>query len=169
MLISFQYYIHTYWCDLPDKNVTPTYIEHQFDVWHLAKSVTKKLTKKEKEKHCCQLFPWIQPISNHLWWAAQSCKGDAQLVVERWKSTVHHISNVHKWNSDPRALFPKCVHQTLPPEELRIKKWLKSGSVAHNAFKKVVLQDTLLRDIKNLTVFIILTGSLPFLAVKILP
>ena len=43
------------------------FIEHQFDVWHLAKNVVKKLTQKGKQKHCEQLLPWIQSISNHLW------------------------------------------------------------------------------------------------------
>ena len=99
-----------------------SYIEHQYDVWHMAKSVTK-LPKMAKEKHCCQLFPWIQSISNHLWWAAQSCKGDAQVLVEKWKSIVHHISNVHEWDNGPKALFPKCVHQTLPPEEEVAEIW----------------------------------------------
>ena len=118
-----------------------------------SKKCHKKLTKKAKDKHCCQLFPWIQSISNHLWWPAQSCKGDAQLLVEKWKSIVHDVSNVHEWDSDPKALFPKCVCQTLSPEEQHSKKWLKSGSVAHNALKKVALQDTLLRDIKKLNGF----------------
>ena len=66
------------------------------------------------------------------------------------ESIVHHVSNVHKWDNDPKALFPKCVHQTLPPEERHSKKWLKSRSVAHNALKKMVLQDTLLWDIIKL-------------------
>ena len=57
----------------------------------MAKSVPKKLTKKAKAKYCGQLYPWIQSISNHLWWAAQTCDGDAQLLVEKWKSIVHHI------------------------------------------------------------------------------
>ena len=70
-----------------------------------------------------------------------------------------HISNVHEWDNNPKALFPKCVHQTVSPEEQRSKKWLKSKNVAHNALEKVVLQE--------LNGF--LTGSLPFLAVKILP
>ena len=65
----------------------------------------------------------------------------------------YHISNVHEWNSDPKALFPKCVHETLSSEEERSKKWLRSGSVAHNALRKVALQDTLLRDMKKLTGF----------------
>ena len=102
-------------------------IEHQYDGWQLAKSVTKKLTKKAQAKHHEQLFPWIQSISNH------RCKGDAILIVEKWKSILHHISNVHEWDSDPNSLFPNCAHPILPPEELRSKKWLKSGSVAHNA------------------------------------
>ena len=115
--------------------------------------VSQKINQKSKKaKHCGQLFPWIQSISNHLWWAAQSCKGDAQLV-DKWTSIVHHISNEHEWDDDPNALFPKCVHPTLSPEEQRSKKWLKSGSAAHNALKTVVLQDTLLRDIKKLTGF----------------
>ena len=121
-----------------------------------SKKCHKKLTKKAKDRHCCHLFPWIQSLSNHLWWSAQSCKGDAQVLVEKWKSIVHHISNVHEWDNDTKALFPKYVHQTLSPEEQHSNKWLKSGSVAHNALKKIVLQDTLLWDIKNLMVFIIL-------------
>ena len=92
------------------------HIQHQYDVWHLAKKVTKKLGKKAKTKHCGQLLPWIQSVSNHLCWSAQTCNGDAELQVDKWKSIVHHISNVHKWDSNPNALFPKCVHPTLYPE-----------------------------------------------------
>ena len=128
-----------------------SFTEHQYDVWHMAKSVTKKLTKKAKAKYCGQLYPWIQSFSNHLWWAAQTCDGDAQLLVEKWKSIVHHISNVHEWDNDSEALFPKCVHPTLFSEEERSKKWLRSGGTAHNALCKVVLQNTLLRDMKKLT------------------
>ena len=73
--------------------------------------------------------------------------------MDKWKSIVHHISNVHEWDSDLKALFPKCVHQTLPPEEQHSKKWLRLGSAAHNALRKVVLQDTLLRDMKELCGF----------------
>ena len=34
-------------------------IVHQYDVWHLSKWVTKKLTKKAKKKTCEELLPWI--------------------------------------------------------------------------------------------------------------
>jgi len=71
------------------------HISHQYDGWHMAKSVVKQLTAKGKLKHCEQFLPWIQSISNHLWWAAQTCNWDATLFTEKWTSIVHHISNVH--------------------------------------------------------------------------
>ena len=51
------------------------------------------------------------------------------------------------------------MHQTLSSEEEQSKKWLRSGSVAHNALRKVAPQRTLLQDMKKLTGFH-LTGSL---------
>ena len=116
------------------------YITHQYDVWHMAKSVVKQLTQKGKLKHCEQLLPWIQSISNHLWWAAQTCNGDAQLLTEKWTSIIYH-------------LFNKCVHPTFPPEEQHSKKWLRSGSLVHTTLKNIVYNTTLLQDIKILTGF----------------
>ena len=129
------------------------YISHQYDVWHMAKGVVKQLTQKGKLKHCERLLPWIQSISNHLWWAAQTCNGDAQLLTEKWTSIVYHISNVHEWNGGKDSKFNKCVHLTLPIEEQRSKKWLRSGSLVHTTLKNVVCNKNLLRDIKILTGF----------------
>lgn len=53
-------------------------IDHQFDVWHVAKSVTKKLNEKAKLKRNADLLPWIQCVSNHLWWSSATCKEDAE-------------------------------------------------------------------------------------------
>ena len=35
------------------------HIKHNFNVWHLAKSVQKKLSKKAQSKPCAALKPWI--------------------------------------------------------------------------------------------------------------
>ncbi|XP_062517566.1 uncharacterized protein LOC134192823 [Corticium candelabrum] len=59
-------------------------IDHQFDVWHVSKGIAKKLTQKGKSKRCTKLLPWIQSISNHLWWSSQSCDGDSQILTEKW-------------------------------------------------------------------------------------
>ena len=66
-----------------------SHINHQYDVWHTAKSVVKQLTQEGTLKHCERLLPWIQSISNHLWWAAQTCNGDVQLLTEKCNKCVH--------------------------------------------------------------------------------
>ena len=40
-------------------------IDHQFDVWHISKSITKKLTAKAKRKGCEDLGPWIRAVTSH--------------------------------------------------------------------------------------------------------
>ena len=56
-------------------------IDHQFDVWHFAKSITKKLHKACQKKEFDMLQKWIPSITNHLWWSAATCKGDKTLLL----------------------------------------------------------------------------------------
>ena len=55
-------------------------IHHQYDVWHFSKNIRKCLAEKAKLKCHADLLPWIQSISNHLWWCAASSGGDAKLL-----------------------------------------------------------------------------------------
>ena len=68
-------------------------ISHQYDVWHLPKCVVKKLINKAKQKGGEELAPWIQSISNHLWWSAATCDGSVQMLWK--KSVLVHVSNRH--------------------------------------------------------------------------
>ncbi|XP_046854019.1 uncharacterized protein LOC124447173 [Xenia sp. Carnegie-2017] len=89
------------------KNKHP-HIDHQYDVWHLSKSVTKKLTKKANIKGNDDLTHWIKSISNHLWWCSASCNKNAEELVEKWKSVLNHISNKHFWKGN--TYFHQCCH-----------------------------------------------------------
>ena len=60
---------------------------------------------------------------------------------------------MHEWNSGKDSNVNKCVHLTLPIEEQRSKKWLRSGSLVHSTLKNVVCNKNLLRDNKMLTGF----------------
>ena len=131
--------------------------EHQFDVWHVSKSITKKLTEKAKQKNCNELFPWIKSISNHLWWCSQNCGGDKTLLREMWISIIHHITNLHSWNC--ADVFHECCHPPIPLNVARTKKWLVPGSPPHEALKEVVLGKKLLKDLEQLHLFCH-TGSL---------
>ena len=127
------------------------HIKHQYDDCHLSKWVVKKLTNKSKEKGCEELSPWIQSISNHLWWSAATCDGNVDLLREKWKSVFHHITNKHKWSGNTH--FHQCYHRHIPSSEAKKICWLKPGSQAHLALEEVVLNMKLLKDLAKLTDF----------------
>ena len=128
------------------------HIKHNFDVWHLAKSVQKKVSKKAQSKPCASLKPWIHSIITHLWWCAKNSQGNATDCVERWKSIVYHTANIHHW--DECQHFHQCAHPPIPRETERRKDWWKVGSPAHDALKEVALNKSLLKDIGMLAEFI---------------
>ena len=90
-------------------------IEHQFDPWHLAKSVSKKLSAASKKSGCSDLAPWIPSIVNHLWWSAESCGKDPEVLKEKWLSVIHHVTNRHEWPGNKH--FHKCEHGRLTTEQ----------------------------------------------------
>ena len=146
-------------CLTTDRHVTVTSemrkkhpkIKHQYDVWHLAKWVVKKLTKKANKKDCADLMHWIQSISSHFWWSVSTCDGDYEMLIEKWTSIVNHISNKHSWRKG--KLFKKCVHHKLTRSEVKEKVWLKPGTAAAVALEEVVYNNKLLKDMQLVTEF----------------
>lgn len=126
-------------------------IIHQYDVWHLSKWVNKKLTKKAKKKGNEVLFQWVQSISNHLWWCAQSCKGDPELLRRKWVAVLHHVVNEHRWKEERKV--HKCEHHKLSKNKVKKTTWLEAGSPAHIALEEIVLNKKLLKDMSKLTEF----------------
>ena len=64
-------------------------ISHAFDPWHVAKSVNKKLSAASKKSGCSELAAWIPSIVNHLWWCAESCGKDPDVLREKWLSDMN--------------------------------------------------------------------------------
>lgn len=126
-------------------------IQHQYDVWHVAKNIAKKLAKKAASKSCSSLVRWIPSVTNHLWWSAATCNHDASLLQEKWTSIIHHTANIHNWTGNNK--FHQCSHPALSATERQTKQWLKVGSKAHDTLKDVVLDKKLLKDIRQLTLF----------------
>ena len=135
------------------RTVFPT-INHQYDVWHLSKWVTKKLSKKAKKKGCEELTTWIQCISNHLWWCAATCNGQAGVLREKWLSMLEHIVNKHTWKSSPKfQLIKKCGHAVMSRREKKSITWLKKGSPSLVALEEVVTSQKLLKHLAKLKEF----------------
>ena len=126
-------------------------INHQYVVWHLSKWIVKKLSKKAKVKGCEDLLPWIRSVSNHMWWCSATCDGNAEVLKEKWKSVLFHVTNKHKWNGYTH--FHECCHPRLTSAQIRKKKWLKPDTPAYIALEEVVLNKKILKDIEKLTEF----------------
>lgn len=95
--------------------------KHFFDIWHVARSITKKLLKVSKEKGCEIIAKWIKGIRKHLYWCATSTKpGFGPLIVAKWNSFLRHVANKHTDHPDP--LYTECNHG-----ELERRKWIRIG------------------------------------------
>ncbi|XP_033103584.1 uncharacterized protein LOC117106294 [Anneissia japonica] len=47
-------------------------IQHYYDVWHVAKSLGKRVRAIGKEKDCEVVQEWARSINNHVYWVASS-------------------------------------------------------------------------------------------------
>ncbi|XP_056406023.1 uncharacterized protein LOC130297504 [Hyla sarda] len=127
------------------------YIDHEFDVWHFAKSVGNKLAAGAKNKNTQVLHSWIQPVKNHLWWCSRTCDRDPELLVEKWESVVQHVANEHSWEENSK--YSQCHHPPLTKQQLENNKWLTPGLPSHNHLAKVCLNPVILKDIRQLSNF----------------
>ena len=72
-------------------------------------------------------------------------------------SILFHIQNKHNWLGN--RLFHNCAHIELQKKNQRDKEWLDPNSDSFKALQTVVLDKTLINDLKHLTRFSH-TGSL---------
>ncbi|KAM8939385.1 uncharacterized protein RCH25_053012 [Pelodytes ibericus] len=118
-------------------------IIHRYDTWHFAKCLHKKLVTESSKKSCKALSRWVQPIVNHFWWSAQTCKGNPDLLREKFTSVLKHVVNVHKWEDG--ELYHACTHQHLSEEEKREIPWINPRDPSidrlERIFNKQFLQD----------------------------
>ncbi|VDH92225.1 Hypothetical predicted protein, partial [Mytilus galloprovincialis] len=124
--------------------------KHQFDVWHLSKSIKKKILAIKPKKLLNEVKPWIPSICNHIWYCSRQAHGDSDKLEETWRSLLCHISNRHTF---PGKIVTQCGHPPLSPDDIRKKKWLNQDSQAYAALEKVVTDKLILRDIRQLDLF----------------
>ena len=99
---------------------------HFFDIWHVARSIHKKLFKASKEKGYENIKYWLNGVRNHLYWCVTSTElGFEELILAKWK-----CSNTHK--DHPYSLFTACAH-----EEIAQRRWNKIGR--YDSTKKCLL------------------------------
>ena len=94
------------------------FLEMQHDLWHIGKSIKKKLKALPKPSDQQEVSVWCQAIINHLYYFATTSDGNAELLLEKWHSVLYHITGVHSWCSDSDfKLHKSCDHDLLDEEE----------------------------------------------------
>ncbi|XP_067248377.1 uncharacterized protein [Chanodichthys erythropterus] len=120
-------------------------INHYYDVWHMAKGLTKKVEKISREKDCSLVKKWHKSITNHLYWCATSSDSGPEKVA-KWTSLINHIQDIHI-HSDPA--FPRCQHEQRVSKDR--SKWFHPGSTALNRLQRVLINKRVLSDVEKLS------------------
>lgn len=162
-------------------------IFHGFDIWHVAKSLRKQLTKVTKKHPIIVL--WSDQVVNHFWWSCENCGKSPELLIEMFHSLLFHVLNIHCWGRKklihgqferlrgkrPYPTKPtrnmKCWHTNITKRVARKGKWFKISDDAFKALFKIVTSTRLSNDMKKCSEFLH-TGSLESLhstKIKYLP
>ena len=117
-----------------------SFINHQFDPWHLVKNIKNNLIKVSKLASCAILKPWIKSIVNMLWWSLDTSKGDPDVARHKIMSILNHTSGIHHFAE--LTLFPECAHR----ESVNNKPWLPFIGYVKDKLRTIIFG----RDGKNL-------------------
>ena len=124
---------------------------HQFDIWHVYKNIRKKWSKAAKKKSTSSFKKLIKSICNYFWWPCATCLGCEHTLGEKWTSILFHTQNKHNWLG--YRFFHNCAHMDLSKKNQRDKEWLDPNSDSFKALQTVVLDKTLINDLKHSTRF----------------
>ena len=105
---------------------------HYFDIWHVARSISKATIKLGKENGCEKIADWVKGARNHLYWCVTSSRqGFEELVTAKWKSFMQHVVNRH--DNHPSPLFKKCTQDG----KIENRKWILIGNYYSFAFLRL--------------------------------
>lgn len=125
---------------LRERNIT-----HYYDVWHMAKGISKKLEAISKQKDCEKLKKWIKSIINHIYWTAASSTSEPERIA-KWTTILNHVRDVHT-HEDP--LYPKCEHVIRKTTDK--SKWLQADTLAFYKLEKLLTNKRTLKDVAKLS------------------
>ena len=127
-------------------------ISHQFDIWHVSKSIKKKLFKAAKQKDCDKLNGWIKSIINHFWWCCATCDKSVLILKAKWKSILYHIQDKHSWEDD-EGVPKSCEHAPVDKNSETTSDWIHEGTPAYSKLESIVLNKNLMKDLAFLVEF----------------
>ncbi|KAJ4940324.1 hypothetical protein JOQ06_026632, partial [Pogonophryne albipinna] len=112
-------------------------VQHLYDIWHVAKGISRKLESLAKQKECDAIKPWKRSVVNHLYWSAVSTEsGHGDLVAEKWMSVINHIQNVHEGHGDLVTLAAMHYNENAGRPQAETKEGKLRFKIRYPKFKK---------------------------------
>ena len=146
-------------------------IFHAYDVWHMGKSLLKKLTACAKKHPKVGL--WTRALVRHFWWCCKECEGNVNCLLEMYHSSLFHLLNIHNWarrrkiheqfsqlriGTKPYPAKPqivtKCSHNQLLVRTSRETPWFKIEDDDFKAVFKIITATKFSNDVKKCCKFI---------------
>ncbi|KAF4518466.1 hypothetical protein B566_EDAN002122 [Ephemera danica] len=132
-------------------------IFHSYDIWHLSKSLSKKLSKAATKYPL--LAKWRDSILLHLWFSCANCNENEDHLIELFLSLLNHIRNKHSWSGG--AFVNKCGHGRLG-RRAKNKMWLnnRAANPGNNTdaefaeLNKIINNKSFLNDLKHAKLFL---------------
>nr|XP_014347367.1 PREDICTED: uncharacterized protein LOC102352328 [Latimeria chalumnae] len=118
-------------------------VTHWFDVWHVAKGLTKKISKAGNKSGFQILKWWSHSISNHMYWCTSTSGGVQELVAHKWLSIINHVANIHTGHG---TRFPACEHGDIGEQS-----WIEEGSRQHKYLEDIICNKRRVNDVKQLS------------------
>ena len=72
-------------------------------------------------------------------------------LVRRWRSILHHVTDVHEWVED--GISYSCYHAPMTEEDRLSKDWIDADSEAFKDLKAIVYGSNLTRDLMQMNHF----------------
>ncbi|XP_063294799.1 uncharacterized protein LOC134579437 [Pelobates fuscus] len=126
-------------------------INHQFDVLHYCKKLRRKLSRISKQRIYRDLAPWKKSIINHMWTACSTCRGNPELLREKWNTVLHHVINEHECLSGSQ--YHQCDHRQLTDSDVSKRKWLNKNGMAYSKLESFVTDPILQKDLTHMADF----------------
>ena len=146
-------------------------IFHAFDVWHMGKSLLKKLIACAKKHPKVGL--WARPLVCHFWWSCRECQDNVDLLIEMYHSSLYHLLNIHNWGrrvkihnqlkqmrigKRPYPAKPEsvkqCYHTQLSVKQSRETPWFRIEDADFKAILQIITSTKFSNDVKKCSKFI---------------
>ena len=98
---------------------------HYYNIWHVVRSIAKKLLKASKEKGWETIQDWIKGVQNHLYWCTTSTRQGFQEMITAKCTLMPEVLFFERRSREPAICPMICERRSRDSEAQRAKEKIK--------------------------------------------